>query len=119
MIIGGCPYCDASQYNSYAGPGQFQRIECDECHKIYWLRHSNFDPEAFTEEDFAERFEIDHEKKTIKDKALESYNKSRAENPEIWKLIDAKMEEGAKQLAKKLEAHFLYGEPLVSMESQK
>lgn len=112
MIVGGCPYCDASQHNSYQGPGVFQRIECEECHKSYWLRHSNFDPEAYTEADFLERYEVNPETKVITDKALEREKKARAENPEIWALIDARVEETAKAMAKKLEDNILYGTPI-------
>lgn len=74
MILGSCPYCDASVMNPYAGPGKFQRIECEECHQFYWLRHSNLDPFAYTQEQFDERFLIDADTKTITTKPNRRYD---------------------------------------------
>lgn len=113
MIFGECPNCDEPVCNSFAGAGQMQRIVCDACHKPYWLKHSRLDPEAFTEADFAEQYEVDEATKTIKDKAREREKASRAANPAIWALIDARVEACAAELAHKLEQNILYGTPLV------
>lgn len=111
MIIGGCPYCDASQMNPYAGPGKMEKIECDACHKFYWLRHSNIDPQAFTAEDFAERFELNESTKTLVDKDERKRQEMREANPALAALIDAKVEEIAKQAADDYIHGLLYGFP--------
>lgn len=113
MIFGDCPNCDEPVCNAFAGAGQMQRIICEACHKPYWLKHSRLDPEAFTEADFAERYEVNEATKTIKDKALEREKIDRAARPEMWALIDARMEAASKELAHKIEQNILYGTPLV------
>lgn len=109
MIYGDCPNCGTSVCNAFAGNGFLQKIECEECHKIYWLRHSDFDPEAFTEDEFRERYEINEENHIVKDKALEREKAERAAHPEIWALYDKKIAEGSKILADQLVHNLLYG----------
>lgn len=108
MIIGACPYCEASQMNPYAGKPCFQKITCIDCGKIYWLRHSDFDPEAMDGEEFARRYRL--EGRTVIDLAAEKDREERAKHPELYKLIDERMERVSKELQKKFEDMVLYGD---------
>lgn len=109
MIFGGCPYCDAAQCNPYAGHPALQKIVCEDCGKTYWLKHSNWDPEAFTEEQFVERYEVDEETKSVIDKRARREAEARAANPELWAEIDAKMAEAAEAVSRKMTDLLLFG----------
>ena len=111
MIIGGCPYCDASQWNPYAGPGKMEKIECDACHKTYYLQHSNIDPKAFTAEEFGERFIVDEVTRTLVDKVAQEQQKARDANPALAKALDALAEKAAKDAAAAYVDGLLYGFP--------
>jgi rRNA maturation protein Nop10 len=65
MIMGGCPYCDASVMTGVGNPPCWSKEVCPECGKTYWLKHSRFDPEAWTQELFDDKYYIDG--KTIKE----------------------------------------------------
>ena len=111
MITGGCPYCDATQMNPYAGHPALQKIVCEECHQTYWLKHSNFDPEAFTQEQFAERYEVDETTKSVVDKRATREAESRKAHPEFWAVLDRKMDEAVKIAADKMVDELLFGGP--------
>jgi hypothetical protein len=111
MIFGTCPYCDASVANAYAGPGKFQQIECDECHNSYWLRHSDSDPEAYTQEQFADRYEADEATKEITDKYEAKRQALRTASPALAALVDKMEEKIVAETTRLWERHLLYGEP--------
>jgi hypothetical protein len=112
MIFGACPYCETSVANAFAGPGKFEQIECDECRKVYWLRHSNIDPEAFTQDQFAERYEVDHASKQIIDRAARRRQALRDANPKLASLIDTIEAKIVEETTRRFERRLLYGEPL-------
>jgi len=66
MIFGDCPNCDGPVCNSFHEAGYMERIICEHCDKIYWLKHSRLDPKAYTQSQFDERFTLDEPTKTIK-----------------------------------------------------
>lgn len=72
MIFGECPYNDCNQQmmNSICDtPPMFQKLVCEKCGRVIWLYHSHIEPVAYTEESFAEKYDLDEETKSIKDKA--------------------------------------------------
>lgn len=67
MIIGECPYCDAGVMNALPDiTPSFARIQCDDCNNWYWLYFSRIAPEAYTEKEFNEKYEINESDKSIK-----------------------------------------------------
>lgn len=68
MIIGDCPYegCSGAHMIPCAPKcPAFSRQVCEECGRPFWLLHSRVDPKAFTEEEFAARYEVDEATKVI------------------------------------------------------
>lgn len=47
---------------------QWAKINCDDCGRVAWYRFSRIDPEAWTEKDFLEKFEVNEQTKMIKPK---------------------------------------------------
>lgn len=69
MIVGACPYCNASNINGCPDNVKlpmFAKVKCDGCLADYWLKFSYFDPEAFTTESFSELYEVNEQEKSIK-----------------------------------------------------
>jgi hypothetical protein len=69
MIFGECPYDDCDEYLMIPIADHcpvFQKINCPKCGRIIWEYHSRIEPEAFTEKEFNEKYEIEEETKTIK-----------------------------------------------------
>lgn len=68
MIFGECPYCD---YPAMIGVPDdislpvFGLVTCDRCGKEFWERYSRWDPEAYTQEAFAEKFVVDEATRAI------------------------------------------------------
>ena len=53
MIFGGCPYCDGPVSTPCADVYlAFSKEVCPACGKTYWLKHSRWEPEAMTLDDF-------------------------------------------------------------------
>ncbi len=44
----------------------FAKVSCEDCKKLYWLKFSRFNPQAYTLEEFNELYVIDEENKSIK-----------------------------------------------------
>ena len=67
MIIGDCPYegCDDTHWIAMGDMCGFSKQTCDACGKDYWLKHSRVLPEAFTLEEFNEKYVVDEENKSI------------------------------------------------------
>ena len=62
MIIGECPYCGHHMWNRCADQTPvFEKINCEECGDIVWLLHSRIFPEAYTDEDFNNEYDVDEE----------------------------------------------------------
>ena len=61
MIFGNCPYCDEPMSNELADGElpQFERLISDCCNNPVWLKHSRFEPVAYTEDQFFIEFKID------------------------------------------------------------
>ncbi len=70
MIMGACPYCDAGMMNPIADLPlpKFQKLITECCGKTIWLRHSRVDPQAFTDEDFKNKFIVNEETREISKK---------------------------------------------------
>lgn len=70
MIFGECPYegCNfGHMVEKQPGEG-FSRHVCDGCGRVYWLRHSAFEPIAYTDEEFKDKFTIDEKAHKITQK---------------------------------------------------
>jgi len=69
MILGTCPYpnCDQFMANPIADLPlpQYERLRCEHCGRVVWLKHSRIDPEAWTDEDFREAHDVDDETKAV------------------------------------------------------
>jgi hypothetical protein len=73
MIIGPCPYCDAPSMIPIAPKTPaFSKEECDNCGKEFWLLHSKWNPEKFTLEEFAEKYDVNEETRQITRKDTKS-----------------------------------------------
>lgn len=46
----------------------FQQLMCEKCGRVIWIYHSRIEPVAYTEESFVEKYDLDEETKSIKDK---------------------------------------------------
>ncbi len=69
MIFGECPYCGSPTHTPIADKcPAFSKEKCTTCQEFYWLYHSRAIPEAMTEKEFHEKWEVDDEKRTIKAK---------------------------------------------------
>lgn len=69
MQIGECPYddCEHVQWRVYEGDTpRVAKDSCESCGRIVWIWFSRIDPDAYTDEEFNERFEIDEEARHIK-----------------------------------------------------
>lgn len=67
MNFGPCPYPDCDGEISMAVPEKtpaFAKTTCPACKRELWYKLSRLDPEAFTLEEFAERFEVDEATRT-------------------------------------------------------
>jgi hypothetical protein len=49
---------------------QFGRLTCEHCGKTFWELFSRIDPQAFTEEAFADRYIVDEATKRITSRTL-------------------------------------------------
>ncbi len=58
MIFGEWPCCGAFSMVEIGPVPCFERIICDECGAVVWLRHSRIDPEMWTDEDFQREYEV-------------------------------------------------------------
>jgi antitoxin component HigA of HigAB toxin-antitoxin module len=74
MIIGDCPYCNASMSNPVADLPlpRWEKLTAECCRKTVWLFHSRVNPKAYTEEGFAKDFDIDEATKSIKRRVTDS-----------------------------------------------
>lgn len=69
MIFGECPYCDSDVINYMPDKTPvYAQCTCENCNKIYWMKFSRIDSEAYTIEDFNEKYIVDTENKTINEK---------------------------------------------------
>lgn len=76
MISGECPYTDCNAPLLLPSPSktedegipQYQRHDCEQCHRPIWTKHSRLDPWSMTEAAFLEAYVIDDEKKEIRKK---------------------------------------------------
>ena len=71
MIFGECPYndCNQSMMNHITNSlPTFQKLTCEKCGRVIWLYHSRIEPIAYTEEDFLEKYDLDEETKSIRNK---------------------------------------------------
>lgn len=69
MIFGHCPYCD-HPHDFAVGTARlplFQKVECENCHKIFYEYLSRIEPTAYK----AEEVIVDEVKHSIKIKAEE------------------------------------------------
>jgi hypothetical protein len=70
MNIGECPYDDCDDVQAREIPDAplpaFSKEECPGCGREIWMKYSRIDPEAFTPEQFAADWVVDHETKVIK-----------------------------------------------------
>ena len=68
MIMGDCPYADCDGVHMISCAEKcpaFSHETCDDCGRTYWILHSRLLPEAFTEEEFAERYQLDEATRQI------------------------------------------------------
>jgi hypothetical protein len=76
MILGSCPYDGCDEPLMIALPDAplpvFAQHECEGCHRMIWTKFSRVDPCSWTEEGFAEDFEVDERTMQIKDRAANS-----------------------------------------------
>lgn len=74
MIFGDCPYDGCQGDLAIPIPDRplpcWGRVFCGECGRTIWQKYARYDPECFTEEEFAEQFEIDEQSRQIKKKTL-------------------------------------------------
>ncbi len=73
MIFGDCPYEGCSGTHALGVPDRtpaFAKNTCEDCGREYWLYYSRLNPEAYTIEDFENKFEIDEENRSIKERDL-------------------------------------------------
>lgn len=61
MIMHECIYCDHFSMIPFV-IGAWEKIKCEQCGKIQWLRHSNIDPETYSED----MVDVDESTKIIK-----------------------------------------------------
>jgi hypothetical protein len=69
--FGDCPYEDCDETLEVAVPDkspQWFPIECPSCHRKVWYKASRIFPEAWTEAAFLEKFEVDDQAKTVREK---------------------------------------------------
>ena len=68
MIIGDCPYEDCKGTHFLSSPEvtpKFGKEKCEECKREFWLYYSRFEPEAYTLEDFAKKYKVNEETRSI------------------------------------------------------
>ena len=68
MIFGDCPYEDCDDTHALPSAEHtpaFSKEACAKCGRTYWLYHSRFEPEAYTLDGFAAKFEVNEETKEI------------------------------------------------------
>lgn len=68
MILGECPYEDCDGHHMLGVPEvtpKFGKETCEKCGREYWMYYSRFEPEAYTPEQFAEKWSVDEETKVI------------------------------------------------------
>ena len=70
MIFGDCPYCgkDIVNYMPDESPQAYEST-CEHCGKVYWMWASRIESLAYTQEDFAAKYVVDREKKTINERS--------------------------------------------------
>lgn len=61
MIIYACNYCDHSNTTTFAENGAVEKIICEKCKGVIFLRHSTFIPKSWKEEDVV----VDEKTKTL------------------------------------------------------
>lgn len=69
MNFGDCPYGDCDGLISIGVPERtpvFCKETCETCGREFWWMVSRIQPKAYTLEEFAERFVVDEETKSIK-----------------------------------------------------
>lgn len=72
MIIGNCPYKDCDEPHMIPCADvcpAFSKETCLKCGNTYWILHSRMTPQAFTADEFEQRYEVDHATKKITDRA--------------------------------------------------
>ena len=69
MNFGDCPYPDCSGSLEWAAvpdaSPKFIRDACPDCQQVVWRKLSRLTPEAFTEQDFQNRYTVDEATKII------------------------------------------------------
>ena len=82
-IIGECPHDDCRHTEwrllpeNYEQPIDrplplFSKETCDGCKRTLWVYYSRIDPKVYTEEGFNEKFEVNEETKSIKERKHEA-----------------------------------------------
>ena len=72
MIISTCPYdgCDGLLMTPICEhPPKFEKRDCDECGRVVWVYHSRMAPSSFTEQGFAELYNINEATRVITPKS--------------------------------------------------
>lgn len=63
VVLGECPYDDCDNFHAYeAELGVYTKHECEKCKRIFWIRHSAFDPVAIIDEAFNELYIVEGNK---------------------------------------------------------
>jgi len=68
MIFGDCPYDECGELMNHSMPDaspMFQKSSCEKCNRVVWLLCSRIESIAYTEEGFAEEYDVNHETKHI------------------------------------------------------
>lgn len=58
MILGTRPCCGAPSFVEIGPAPCWERIVCDACGAVLWLRHSRMDPEMLTEDAFLKDYAV-------------------------------------------------------------
>lgn len=73
--IGACPHTECGEVVWRILPNAdlpaFSHEKCPECGNPVWMLYSRIDPKCYTEEQFAERYDVDHETRQITPKVSE------------------------------------------------
>jgi len=71
--FGGCPYEGCDGFFATALPERtpiYDKQTCKLCGRVVWLKLSRWDPEAYTEESFVARYQVDEATKKIRDRTV-------------------------------------------------
>jgi hypothetical protein len=75
MQVGDCPYADCNHPQMRLLPDKrlplFSKEQCDGCGRTVWVLYSRVDPQIFTVDAFAEKYEVDELSKAIRARAVQ------------------------------------------------